>query len=145
MVDREKLLVLADEVKNLIIEFYDVAKIVEGYEENDESPLTFIEIRDNGETIAVRDTFIEGEQIYELQDISEIFKIDMRGFGPCSAQLYESIGIAQSEVEDEYRKKDRSKDEFIRYVGSLYYAEYRCEEIYQRLEEIEEEVKSVLD
>ena len=32
-----------------------------------------------------------------------------------------------------------SKEEFKEYVGSLKYTEYRCEEIYQRLEEIEKE------
>ena len=36
--------------------------------------------------------------------------------------------------------KSLSKTEFKEYVGNLKYAEYRCEEIYKRLEEIEREV-----
>ena len=38
--------------------------------------------------------------------------------------------------ESNYKNKG-SKEEFINYVGSLYYAKYRCEEIYNRLQDIE--------
>ena len=35
--------------------------------------------------------------------------------------------------------KGMTKEEFKDYVGNLKYAEYRCEAIYERLEEIEKE------
>ena len=39
----------------------------------------------------------------------------------------------------DYAFKKFSKEEFKEYVGNLKYAEYRCEAIYERLEEIEKE------
>ena len=39
----------------------------------------------------------------------------------------------------DYAFKKFSKEEFKEYVGNLKYAEYICEEIYKRFEEIEEE------
>ena len=61
----------------------------------------------------------------------------MRGWGPCSSGFYEEIELRLSELEYDFKKY--SKEEFKEYVGSLKYTEYRCEEIYQRLEEIEKE------
>ena len=34
-----------------------------------------------------------------------------------------------------------SKEEFLNYVGHLYYAKYRCIEIYDRLQDIEDEAQ----
>ena len=65
----------------------------------------------------------------------------MRGWGPCSAGFYEAISLAEDDLEDEF--KSLSKTEFKEYVGNLKYAEYRCEEIYTRLEEIEDEVEEL--
>ncbi len=62
----------------------------------------------------------------------------MRGWGPCSAQLEEAISMAQSEVESEY--KNMTKEEYIQYVGGLYYMELRCEEIYVRSAQLEEAI-----
>ena len=65
----------------------------------------------------------------------------MRGWGPCSAGFYEAISLAEDDLEDEF--KSLSKAEFKEYVGNLKYAEYRCEEIYIRLEEIDDEVEEL--
>ena len=40
---------------------------------------------------------------------------------------------------DKFRRADKSKEEFLNYVGHLYYAKYRCIEIYDRLKDIEDE------
>ena len=46
----------------------------------------------------------------------------------CSPSFYECLDNIKDELGSKYKKK--SKDEFISYVGKLYYAEYRCAEIY---------------
>ena len=48
-----------------------------------------------------------------------------------------SYGFSTRDLEDDFNKY--SKEEFKEYAGSLKYAEYRCEQIYKRLEEIGEE------
>lgn len=135
MTNLEKRLKLANEAKDLIIEFREeVARL-------GENPLEKISISEDGSTIYVTDTY-EGDEEYSLELISSIFTTEMRGWGPCSAQLYEAISMAQSEVESEYKKM--TKDEYIQYVGGLYYMEQRCEEIYVRLEEIEKEAEKLI-
>ena len=47
------------------------------------------------------------------------------------------MDLALDDLEDDFNKY--SKEEFKEYAGSLKYAEYRCEQIYKRLEEIGEE------
>ena len=130
MTNLEKRLKLANEAKDLIIEYREeVARL-------GENSLQKISISEDGSTIYVTDTY-EGEQEYDLEGISEIFVTEMRGCGPCSAQLCEAIDMAKADAENEY--KNMEKDEYIQYVGGLFYMEQRCEEIYVRLEEIEKE------
>lgn len=135
MTNLEKRLKLANEAKDLIIEF----RAEEG--RLGENVLEKISISEDGLTIYVTETY-DGEKEYALEGISEIFTTEMRGWGPCSPQLCEAISMAQSEVESKYKKM--SKEEYIQYVGGLYYMEQRCEEIYVRLEEIEKEVEKLL-
>ena len=66
----------------------------------------------------------------------------MRGWGPCSAGFYETMESALNDLENNF--KTYSKEEFKEYVGDLKYAEYRCEEIYKRLEEIEREASKLM-
>lgn len=135
MTNLEKRLKLANEAKDLIIEFRaEECRL-------GENVLEKISISEDGSTIYVTETY-DGEKEYALAEISEIFLTEMRGWGPCSAQLEEAISMAQSEVESEY--KNMTKEEYIQYVGGLYYMELRCEEIYVRLEQIEKEVKELL-
>ena len=53
------------------------------------------------------------------------------------------MGLALANLEYDFKKF--SKEEFKEYVGNLKYAEYRCEEIYKRLEEIEEEASELYE
>ena len=119
----EQRMKLAKEAAGLIEEFRGEAGTL-GH-----NPLRSVSIKEDGEIIEVDDEF-DGVIEYSLTDISSIFTLEMRGWGPCSAGFYEAI-------EDEF--KSLSKTEFKEYVGNLKYAEYRCEEIYKRLEEIERE------
>ena len=74
------------------------------------NPLRSVSIKEDGEIIEVDDEF--------------------DGF-------YEAISLAEADLEYDFKRL--SKTEFKEYVGNLKYAEYRCEEIYKRLEEIERE------
>lgn len=134
MINLEKRLKLANEAKDLIIEFREEEARL------GENVLQEISISEDGATIYVTETY-NGEEEYRLEGISSMFVTEMRGWGPCSAQLYEAIHIAQSEAESEY--KNMSKEEYIQYVGGLYYMEQRCEEIFVRLQQIEREVEEL--
>lgn len=123
---------LAEEAVELIKEFREVASIL------GENPLEAIAIKDDGAIIEVEDSY-EGIKEFALNDISSIFSMEMRGWGPCSAGFYEAISLAEDDLEDDFSKY--TKEEFINYAGGIKYAEFRCEAIYKRLKEIESEDK----
>ena len=126
----EQRMKLANEAVELIEEFRGEAGIL-GH-----NPLQSVSIKEDGEIIEVDDEF-DGVIEYSLTDISSIFTLEMRGWGPCPAGFYEALSLAEGELEYEFKRL--SKKEFKEYVGNLKYAEYRCEEIYKRLKEIERE------
>ena len=120
----------AKEAVELIKEFGEEASIV------GDNPIKSVEIKENGAIIEVDDEF-DGVIGYSLTNISSVFALEMRGWGPCPAGFYEAMEAALSSLESDFKRY--SKEEFKEYVGDLKYAEYRCEEIYKRLEEIERE------
>ena len=130
----EKIMKLANEAVELIKEFREEAAMLGC------NPLKSVTIQEDGEIIEVDDEF-EGVEEYCITDISSVFSTEMRGWGPCSAGFYEAMDLALDDLEDVFKKS--SKEEFKEYVGNLKYAEYRCEEIYKRLEEIEEEASEL--
>ena len=121
---------LANEAARLIEEFRGEAGTL-GH-----NPLRSVSIKEDGRIIEVDDEF-EGVIEYSITNISSVFALEMRGWGPCSAGFYETMESALNDLENNF--KTYSKEEFKEYVGDLKYAEYRCEEIYKRLEEIERE------
>lgn len=133
----EKRIKLANEAKDLIIEYRNEESIL------GENVLKSISISEDGSIIYVDDIY-DGLEEYNLNCISSIFKINMEGFGPCCARFYEAVDMSISDVEYEYKTKNKSREEFINYVGSLYYAQYRCEEIYNRLKEIDKEAEELI-
>ena len=126
---------LAKEAVRLIKEFRKESEIL------GENPLVRIKIKKGGAIIEAEDAF-SGVEEYALNEISSIFSTEMRGWGPCSAGFYEAMSLAESDLESDFEKL--SKMEFKKYVGNLKYAEYRCEAIYKRLEEIEKEALSLI-
>lgn len=130
----DKQMKLANEAVELIKEFRETAAVI------GENFLKGICIKDDGAFIEIDDEY-EGVKEYALTHISSVFTLEMRGWGPCNASFYEGIGLAEAELEYDY--KEYSKEEFKEYVGNLKYAEYRCEEIYLRLEEIENEALAI--
>ena len=133
METKEKLKNLAEEAVSLIKEFDEVDILSEDlFNENN--------IKENGRAIAVDDVF-EGMTEYPLTKISSVFDICMRGWGPDPAGFYDALEEAKFDLKDSITKF--SKDEFKKYAGDLAYAEYRCEAIYERLKEIEEEAEKI--
>ena len=130
----EQRMKLAKEAAGLIEEFRGEAGIL-GH-----NPLQSVSIKEDGEIIEVDDEF-DGVIEYSLTEISSVFSLEMRGWGPCPAGFYEGMGLALDDLEHNFKKY--SKEEFKEYVGNLKYAEYRCEEIYKRLEEIEKEAEEL--
>ena len=130
----EKIMKLANEAVELIKEFREEAAILGC------NSLKSVTIQEEGEIIEVDDEF-EGIKEYSLTDISSVFTIEMRGWGPCPAGFYEGLELSLDDLD--YKFKKLSKEEFKEYVGNLKYAEYRCEEIYKRLEEIEKEASAL--
>ena len=60
------------------------------------------------------------------------------------SQIYESenikVQLRKLKINElGYKYKNRDKEEFMNYVGKLYYMKFRCEEIYERLQQIEKE------
>ena len=53
--------------------------------------------------------------------------------------LISSYSFIFSQTLFTYGSNAISKEEFLNYVGHLYYAKYRCIEIYDRLQDIEDE------
>ena len=75
-------------------------------------------------------------------DIYKIIKKEKKTTIMVTHDISEAISLAEDDLEDEF--KSLSKTEFKEYVGNLKYAEYRCEEIYIRLEAIEKEAKELV-
>lgn len=130
MSNETKRIELANEAIELIKEF-----------RNEEAKLCMemlisVKASEDGKIIIVNND-LEGETEWELSEISSEFARDMEGFAMFGAGLYEEIDELVSGFQYKYGEMD--KEEFIQYVGNIYYIKYRCEEIYKRLKEIEKE------
>ncbi len=73
----------------------------------------------------------------ELYEVATVYRSIIDGCGPCGGIFEEEIDFRIDDIEEDY--KNKSKEEFLNYVGHLYYAKYRCIEIYDRLQDIEDE------
>lgn len=133
METKEKLKSLAEEAAILIKEFDEVDILSEDL-------FNEVNVKENGVAISVDDVF-EGKAEYPLTKISSVFDMCMRGWGPEPAGFYDALEEAKYELRDSITKC--SKEEFKKYAGDLAYAEYRCEAIYERLKEIEEEAEKI--
>lgn len=69
--------------------------------------------------------------------------MEMDGWEPCSPGFYEAISLAEDDFKYDFPKY--TKEEFKEYVGSIKYAEYRCEAIYERLKEIDKEAEELME
>ena len=123
---------LSNEAKNLIMEFYEDQRVICG----GENVLEYIKSTEDGRTIILKEIECEEEE-YDLSCIASKLGYILNGFGPCSSAFYEEIDLSKDEYELEQKYKSMSKEEYIKYVGGLFYLPQRAEEIYERLKEIE--------
>ena len=84
---------------------------------------------------------ILGENLCRGIKAAIAFEERINGWGPCSSGFYDAIEEEKNCFDDKF--SELSKDEFINYVGSIYYTEYRCEEIVKELKELAKEYKEL--
>lgn len=108
---------LIKEYENLVVELRDV--------------LESIEVDSAYENIKIVDC--EGEHEFHLSEISNYY-LDEQG----TAELTKEVKERLDSEEVKLRFNEMDKSEFISYIGSLYYANYRCVEIYNELKDVEE-------
>ena len=120
---------------DLIREFFSLEAIL------GENLCRGIEINKETASIIINDLY-EGVLEYDVEKAAIAFEERINGWGPCSSGFYDAIEEEKNWFDDKF--SELSKDEFINYVGSIYYTEYRCEEIVKELKELAEEYKVVL-
>ena len=132
-----------EKIKELVIEARD---LVEEFSNEScaigEPTVREVSISEDGLSLVVELNFYNTDMEYGIAEVSSIFAEEMEGFGPCPAGFYEGFGYAVDALEDEFENK--TKKEFIEHAGELYYAKYRCEAIYKRLEQIEREAAKLI-
>ena len=119
---------------DLIREFFSLEAIL------GENLCRGIEINKETASIIINDLY-EGVLEYDVEKAARAFEERINGWGPCSSGFYDAIEEEKNCFDDKF--SELSKDEFINYVGSIYYTEYRCEEIVKELKELAEEYKEL--
>lgn len=127
----QKKIELAKEAVTLIKEFRKLNTII------GDNIFESVRASKDGSKIIIKHMY-EGRLEYDLEQVHTVLEDEMEGFGPCGGGFDEAVELAVDEFDCEYRNKD--KKQFISYVGKVYYMKFRCEEIYNRLKEISEEV-----
>lgn len=119
---------------DLIREFFSLEAIL------GENLCRGIEINKETASIIINDLY-EGVLEYDVEKAAIAFEKRINGWGRCSSGFYDAIEEEKNCFD--YKFSELSKDEFINYVGSIYYTEYRCEEIVKELKELAKEYKKL--
>lgn len=125
---------LANEVVTLIREFREESCVL------GENPLCDVLVNDTND-IVIFENGIKEPVEYSLSEISYIFKDGIDGFNSCGKKFNEGLELAIREAKLEYGRL--SKVDFSTYIGSVIYAQFRCEEIYNRIIAIEKETREL--
>ena len=126
---KKKMIELAEEAVELIKNFRRETIVLCG-----ENILEDVAIKINEEddlilvSIIVKNKYEEKEE-YMLSEISDVFNAEYN----YPEGLSEGFDLERSLVD----KDKMTRNEFLKFMGDLYYAELRCNEIYERLQEIE--------
>ena len=123
---------LANKIMKLFKEYTDCISVFGG------SKYVSLKLDDTYDVIIAVDEDGDKEE-HTIGELSTQISRDLNGFGPCSGVFYEDLGLCKDEYELRNKYEEVSKKEFIEYVGKLHYAEFRCPEICEELEEIEDE------
>lgn len=132
MIIINKQLELANEAKDLILEFM----IQENTVYDNDIQYKKVEINQDGTVISVFEDD-EEKSDYNMIDITS----SLSGLYDKRAIFHTFIEIAKKKTDKKY--KHMSKQNFIQTMGNLHYVERRCEEIFERLEEIEDEIREI--
>lgn len=132
---KEKTMELANKAVALIKEFGEISELV-----NCDYIYESIEIKNEGNLIIVTTIYDDVDE-YSLKEISDALRSELRGWGPAPAGFYEAISEMKNCAEHECRGK--SKEEIVQYYGNIGYTEFRAEEIFESLKEIETEAKEI--
>ena len=125
---------IAKKAVELIREFFSLEAIL------GENLCKGIEVNNETASIIIDDLY-EGILEYDVEKAARVFDERINGWGPCPSGFYDAIEEEKNCFDDKF--SELSKDEFINYVGSIYYTEYRCEEIVKELKELAEEYKEL--
>ncbi|MGG5462099.1 hypothetical protein [Clostridium sp. B9] len=121
---------LAEEALKLIMEFREESKIF------GETSFKSIKISEDYNSIIVED-FCDGKFRFDLREVTNIFKDDIEKKGPYGIHFYNALDEIREEATNRFDKLD--KQAFMECIGSTYYVQRRCEDIYDRLKNIENE------
>ncbi|EGT3616479.1 hypothetical protein FHH43_09590 [Clostridium perfringens] len=130
MRDFEKREILAKEASSLIKEFRDESQIF------GEKSFKNIKIRDDFNMIIIED-ICDGIIEVNLNEVSKVFKEEIEEIGPYGVHFYNALYELREETTSRFEEMD--KDLFMEQIGKTYYVQHKCEEIYDRLKEIEKE------
>lgn len=130
---KERLNKLGIEAVKLLKEFREEACML------GENPIEEIYLNDTNDIVLINN--INEVLEYSLSEVSYLIEDGVDGFNCCGKRFKEGIELALSEAKYEYGKLD--KIEFSKYIGSIIYAQYRCQTIYDRLIQIELETRSL--
>ena len=124
---------LVDEVITLIREFEGIAVDIR------ETRIKELSIADDYSKISYE---LDGEKIiFGLDQISKLYQAEFEGVNGLEPTFIELVEAIKQDVRYNFPKMQ--KEDFIHYVGNIYYADFRGKEIYDRLREIDEEAKSI--
>lgn len=85
---------------------------------------------------------LEGEKlVFPLTQISHIYEIEFEGLGDLPPTFPELVSAVKQNIEVNFN--EMSKEDFIHFVGNIYYADLRCREIYKQLKEIEQKARTI--
>lgn len=124
-------MVLAKEAVMLIKDIIESAVFLE------ENFFNSIEISENHFTILLKDKNNNCLE-YSLSEVSCIFTDEITGLWEIEGNVFDYFEFVKEKNNEKY--KELSKEEFINYIGKLYYLQYRCEEVFRRLREIEKTI-----
>lgn len=129
--DKRKMLV--DEAITLIREFEGISLDIR------ETRIEELKIDDEYTKISYE---AEGMQFtFPLTQISHIYQSDFDGFAGLEPTFPERVMDIKGDISQQFTAM--TKDDFIHYVGNIYYANLRCREIYARLKDIDLEAKNI--
>lgn len=127
-----KQLELANEARDLILEFMREENTVH----DNDLQYKKVEVNPDGSVIFVFEDEDEKSD-YNITDIS----LSISSLYDERAVFHSFIELAKEKTDENY--KHMSKNDFIHTMGNLHYVERRCEEIFERLEEIEDEAQKI--